>query len=612
MSETRHLNGDHGIIHYEGLSKEQERSIREHYYQRSTDSQKSYESKHTQYYNLSHYDPEQASQTPHQKGQKLNRVRSVLRSIFGSRGQNYGFQKFDALARKEGVESLPQVDLRTQTTSQATVSTQTTSTQQTVAATQTTLEPRLVTKENGETVVQVPLHHALGTKYMDEGGTVCIMRIAGSGFANYRSQQKGFKGEDKEPDTEAFKAAYGEKILGDQGTLGGVWKKKKKALVTVGNTTKEKEYTEYNMSGPLALGGALDWGKTSIDSLVEYINNYGFEYFDGVFKSQEWKDADPKYNVNLLIEGHSRGAVAISVAIKKLMDKVAEKYPEDVKFARVNMIQNDPVPGPTHIINEKAEIDLRGIQGQVNTTTVCSVYTEHWFLQFTPQKVRGQTRIILNAEKHSVNMDQGDTSQQREDEVDEIRKKPLFDGMTGHAYRGSGLSELPKGIFMQEENGALARMRSFAQARKAVRETRGFKLMARAREKNINKMVKDWFYDNEYVDETETDDVYFGELRRVDTIIEKLMSDKWRLRDSDQMKKLKAAVLAAKNSRSRDLELNVRETYYNLAIDKCKGYLDNHNPTTDSGLERLDMVSEILSQFRAELYRMKNGKPFKI
>lgn len=69
--------------------------------------------------------------------------------------------------------------------------------------------------------------------------------------------------------------------------------------------------------------------------------------------------------------------------------------------------------------------------------------------------------------------------------------------MTGDAYRGSGLSELSKGIFFQSESGALVRMRSLAQARQAVKGVRGFRLMEREREKVINKMVKDWFYDNE-------------------------------------------------------------------------------------------------------------------
>ena len=472
------------------------------------------------------------------------------------------------------------------------------------------LGPRLATNEHGETVVQVPLHHALGTKYMDEGGTVCIMKIAGSGFVNYRSQQKGFKGKDREPNTLQFQQTFGEKIKGGEGK-GGVWMKKKKLYDAQGNEIIGKEYIEYNMSGPLKWGGVRDSGEYSIDNLVDYINEYGFKYFENVFQSAEWQQANPKYNVNLLIEGHSRGAVAISMAVKKLMDKVAAKYPADVGFARVNMIQNDPVPGATNLSGEKVEIDLRGTKGKVNTTTVCSVFTEHWFLQFTPQKVRGQDRIILNAEKHSVNMDQGDTSQQREDQISEIKKKPLFDGMSGDAYRGSGLSELSKGIFFQSESGALVRMRSLAQARQAVKGIRGFRLMEREREKVINKMVKDWFYDNEYVDETETDDAYFKEQQRVDTVIEKLMGDKWRLRDSQQMKELKKAVRDAQASRGKDLEPQIRESYYNVAIDKCKGYLANHNPSTDSGIARLDMVSDILSQFRAELFRLKNTKPFK-
>ena len=545
-----------GTFNYNEVSKEFTDQITTDHTQYLTDMEQDTELQQKNHmigdYTMPHYDPAalQDTRNKHERKHGLKSIRDAIRSVFSHRSQDQ-FKKYD----------------------------------------------ELVTSTEEE---KVELHHSLGTKLMANGELVMELDIAGSGFKHFRSQQKGFKGKDIPSDSENFKKTIGERIFGKDK---GIFMKKKKVKDQDGQT---KEMKRFNMSGP----GGLDFGDFNTDEIKNHIIVLGSNYFINTFNDERWK-ANP-VNVNLNIQGHSRGAVATAEAVKFLLEFVQEKFPQYKDYVKINMIQHDPVPGGDNLTGEKVAIDMRGVKDMTNSTTVCSLYTEHTVLQFTPQEVRGQQRIILCNEHHSVGMDEGDASQKDVNGKQVVHRKALFDSKTGEAYRGSGVAELDKAVFMEDEHGVLVRMRSYAQAMQVINYSLKGKINEHGRKSVIEHMVKNWFIDNEYVDETETDEEFAEETIRVDAIIDELfdMDEK----DSTLMEVLKSSIMGVKNGRSRFIDngeypsAHAKEmmmTMYEGAIRHCKEYMEQKNPYTPTGQKRLEMVSDILSQYRAEKKRME-------
>ena len=73
----------------------------------------------------------------------------------------------------------------------------------------------------------------------------------------------------------------------------------------------------------------------------------------------------------------------------------------------------------------------------------------------------------------------------------------MFDSKTGVAYRGDGLNELPGGLFFKDENGALIRMRSYAEAVKVLNTVLGTSAFQHRRHSVMRQAIKNWFIDNE-------------------------------------------------------------------------------------------------------------------
>ena len=355
------------------------------------------------------------------------------------------------------------------------------------------------------------------------------------------------------------------------------------------------------------MGGAHDGGDYSIENIQNYVFNYGQEYFRNIFTNKDWQK-NPE-DVYLNIQGHSRGGVAVSLGVKRLMEWVQTQYPDFLPYAKFNLIQHDPVPGADVISDEKVKVDLRSkIGAAINATTFLSIQTEHYVLQFTPQEVRGQNRIILSAGMHSVGLSQGDDSQLDASGKQKVHRSALFDAKTKQAYRGSGVSEMPKGVFLQDRNGALLRMRSLSHAFHIVKDMREDVYSQRSRNTVTMRMIKNWFIDNEYVDETETEAEYLEEKAHTNETITKLLNSTWGFRDSSLMKKVKQSIREMQKARSnKELDADARIAVYDSVIKACKDYMEGRDPSTASGRERLAMVGDILSQMRAEKKRFSEG-----
>ncbi len=529
------------------LTKEIEKSTEEYYSDKNTDLRE--KTRKQESYTVPEYDPNAPENmlTEHERKYGLKSIRDTIRDVFKSYRSQDVFDKYDA-----------------------------------------------ITGKTVEAERKVPLHHALGTKLTANGERVLKIDCAGSGFTYFRSQHKGFKGKGKAPDSDLFRKVFGDKIAGR--FKKGIFKKER-------TLDDGKKLERYNLSGP----HGLDAGDFTVSDIRNYVFHLGADYLKKAFTDSGWSGANPPPMLNINIQGHSRGGVAVSLGIKDLMQWIEGSYPQFKDRIKINMLLLDPVPGADNFTGDK--VDLREFSDQVNATTICSMYTEHNVLQFTPQEVRGQARIILGNEKHSVRMDSADASQKDANGEIKVHKMAYFDSKTGEAYRGSGLAELPKGVFMQDENGILVRMRSYAQARQIHRTVRAGNKSELARANVIDTMLKNWFIDNEYVDETETDTEYAEEKVRVNGVMESLLDNSWAGRDSDEMKAVKDGIREVQAARvNADLSKEEKEAVYVNAIVSCKIYMLKKNPDTPSGKERMDKVSDILSQFRAELSRIKNNQ----
>lgn len=511
------------------------------------------ETKRQKYYYVEKHDAGKTGTLAHEKKYGLRAIRDAIKRFFGFKSKDV-FAEYDKLASSEKEEDR-----------------------------------------------KLELHHSLGTKLMDEGQNVMEIDVGGSGYYAFRKSHAGFFDKKMDTDSEHFKKTFGKKI--DKAKKGGVFKKVKKTKVN----GQERSFARYNISGPLSMKGLVDGGDFSINYIVGYVNSLSRDYISNVINSEEWK-ANPS-TINLNLQAHSRGAVGTTVGIQVLMDWVKNKAPEALDYLKINYLQYDPVPGPDTMSSRNIKSDFREFSKNVNVTTITSTYVDHAAF-FTPMHVRGQNRLIVQANNHSVGLADMDITQKDAMGNQKLHRKALIDPKTKQAYRGSGMNELPNAVFLQDANGTLVRMRSFAQAYHIIKDSRNAAKLQGARADVVNRMIKEWFIDNEFVDETETDEEYFEEKKRVDEVMDTLLEHKRIQKDSDLMVKVKDTLRDVKEARTNtEMTDKRRRQIYRDAIDACKAYMEDRNPSTNIGKERLAMVGDVLSQLRAEIHRINNSMP---
>ncbi len=460
-----------------------------------------------------------------------------------------------------------------------------------------------VSLENKE-AKQVKIHHALGTKLANQGQEVIEIDCAGSTFKQFRKDHKGFKGKGKQRKGKRFEDAYGTDYMTGEFSQKGILLKSKVL-------ENDKEIPRYNIQGP----GLFNATTTDFD--IKGIGGYVFDltsrYIKKFTDSKEWQQNPTVININ--IQGHSRGGVGETVGIKRLYDWIEKTFPDSSpekaefkKYIKVNMIQHDPVAG-YDAADKYHTHDLRGKDGKpiegLNTTTIYSMHTEHEKF-FTPANIRGQKRIILMADKHGVGLDAIDTSQKMVDGDKKFHRPVLFDSKTGEAYRGSGLNELPKGVFIRDENGAIVRMRSYAEAERVFSRVIKNTKSQKDRHKVILESVKQWFIDNDYVDETMTQNeaCMMGLAIRDRSNPSSAMSVIHNAAFKNDMQ-LQAVIAMIDEAETKE---HLGNNDYNTLLhdlepvnDAIKQYMEETKLNSEIARKKVSALSEILSLYRAEL-----------
>ena len=461
-----------------------------------------------------------------------------------------------------------------------------------------------MTKERQE----VDIHYDYGMRLADNGEHVVEIDCAGSEFKQFRNEYKGFHGKAKEKNPSRIKRVYGEAYKDDLRDAEGMYKKTMVSKVG-------EFFHRYMIPGP----GAMDAGSDfTMDNIAEHVYNLGFNYAASILRSKEWIENPTRININL--RGHSRGGVGETLGIQKIMENLERNFgagtpfPVDYKkFVKINIIELDPVPGIDSVQDKYHKADLRSPDGSpnplLNTTSVYSVHTEHNVF-FKPMNVRGQSRIIMMADKHGVGLDSIDVSQREVEGDKKYHDIPFFDSKTGEAYRGDGLNELPKGLFFRDENGAIVRMRTFAEAVKVFDKVIAGSHMQHRRHAVLRTVMKNWFIDNEYVDETMTEKEIqkmwadMNDYTNPNCAYKTLFPDEEE-KDSKEMKAVKSALSGVYLMKPDDPE-EERISCYQAAIAACKEYMEKKNPSTEQGKKRLYAVSEYLTMMRIELDRILN------
>ena len=349
---------------------------------------------------------------------------------------------------------------------------------------------------------RVNIHHSRGNAQLSKGEPVLEIDIAGSGFAQTRKEYHGninwqSYGRDegqKDPEFAAFlDQEYGRTIDGKKHV------RQKTTSVTLENGTQMQK-NRLNIAGPNALNTSGD--EYNINNTREYATSKVVDFLDPILKDYaRQKKADPNAelkDIHVNITGHSRGGVAAGETVRLAYDwlKGQEQYRDVAEHVKFDLIQRDPVPGYGDY-TEHGNLDLSDIPG-LESTVVYSMSQQHYDKVFKPQKVEGADRIIFGVMSHNVDLDGVDLSQAGFEEDGMAHKRGFYDAATGEFYRGSGMSELPKGLYFTDENLNLLRVDSFSQIDKlADAAFEGNDGLQKRRLNVLKSAAKDWFVRND-------------------------------------------------------------------------------------------------------------------
>lgn len=374
-----------------------------------------------------------------------------------------------------------------------------------------------------EKKVKLDLHASRGTSYaLDNKEDTLTFDIGGSGSTemqrfsacnliavgeDYPMKKRGFFGRifssvynffgrvtrlyDPVPTKEydkiaAHNLAEYEKAYGKQVTLitNGKTKKfqhiRKKESVDKNGTVK----TRYNLAGPLAAGGLLNFGEHATDKLEEYVLSLGSQWLAPKLAEMMNQPEEMWKDVHVMITGHSRGGVASSLAAMRLNQWIYDNYPESLaKRVKFNITLQDPVPGKgsRYGLRERMDINTqksfdadgkeikagsktkpkyRSLEGQQESTVIYCLRSGHSHF-FTPQHVDGAKRIIISPVPHRYAMNPFVETDTNKNNTKKSKRKAYVDPNTMSAYRNSGLNDMPEGFYFSDENFTLYKVNSY-------------------------------------------------------------------------------------------------------------------------------------------------------
>ena len=376
----------------------------------------------------------------------------------------------------------------------------------------------------------VALHHASGSKLAMEGEDVIEFNLAGSGYMNYRLPHKGISGYGSADDfkeekkarwynknklltwtklakTESSIEEYNDANIEQNKKIEEIYGKKleyslkgrkmnhirKKESVNVKGAGK----TRFYLRGP----NTSNTGKYSEDNLEEYILELGKQTLKNKLETWDWMDEEElkkEKPVNIIIQGHSRGAVASGLGAMRLKKWISDKYPSLLHKVRFQLIQYDPVPGDNEYFGNNAKIDHTGEKSKksdymplgddAETTVVYSLHTQYPML-FTPQYVKNAKRIILTAADHGSGLSKTDETQ------DKVTRATYLAEKNGQieAFRSSGLNELDEGVYIADDKNNLIKIRSLEEYDALAKTLLSGLKSQESRHTVIRKAVAAWF-----------------------------------------------------------------------------------------------------------------------
>ena len=347
---------------------------------------------------------------------------------------------------------------------------------------------------------KVPLHHSVGTKKAAAGSYVFEVDFAGTSFTQTHRDHHGLDG------------WYGKlaKEGGNDPKLRELLDMEYGPLVDGRTHVREKETEIKTESGQVITKKRLTLSGPNTTDTGEYSiadnTNYATEKLKGYITSavndyREKLKADPNAelpDIHILITGHSRGAVAAGETARELghWANYLAGFGDLAKYIKITPILRDPVPGRPGY-DAHAENNLSGIPG-MNSTVFYSLSQEHYDYFFEPQLIRGADRIVFGVMPHSTALDGADLSQMAFADDAMAHKRGFYDASTGEFYRGSGLSELPKGLFFTDERQNLIRVDSWSQVDKLADAVYEDGKGRQPRRLNIvRKAAQDWFIRND-------------------------------------------------------------------------------------------------------------------
>ncbi len=459
---------------------------------------------------------------------------------------------------------------------------------------------------------RVTIHHSLGNKYMEKGEEVLEIDFAGSGFREARREYNGFHGKTFSDGTkstdDSILRQFGERVNKPNSTKKYKHIRKKKTPVqTKDGKTMIKQ--RYSIAGPTPdlwlKPGAFNWGEYSIENTRVYGKNFVAQFLTPIFNKCISEGRVPD-DIHINLTGHSRGAVSAGESVKLMRQWVeefenthlgAEGFGDKVKF---NLILRDPVPG---IFTKwfHGSIDLRNVPN-LNTTLFCSMAQEHTNMAFPLQNVRGAKRIIIGTTEHGMELGSTDSSQVLEKGDGKAHLAGFYDSETGEYFRGSGLTEIPDGVYIADDNYNLIRVTSYSQLGKVIDSVYAGK-SKQGRVDVIHNMVRNWFLDNElqmsFVDEDALEKATENNREVQDKILNS---------DNKRLKELQAIIRETKQLRDDDTISNELKIKQNEKIIKaCRAYMKKTKipATKKDSVYRMNLVSDLIS------FTMRENNHFK-
>ena len=387
-------------------------------------------------------------------------------------------------------------------------------------------EIRLSSEETDRTV---PLHGSAGRHLAEKGEYVLELNIAGSGFTEFRKMEHNMtgkhtftaepvqdirtarithiNGEVPDPDSPDFlrrrtdnaslgkmlDAIYGERYRDPEGKMSEYIRTK----------TTEEGIEKVFIPGPEDLDTFMRDKKRSMDSARHNALKFAQDFLTKKFQEIESGEIE-KAPINILMQGHSRGGVAIGESLQMIESWVNQNYPRYRELVNYRLTQFDPVPGAGSYLNHKdldleaggrisdglgtAERENSAPFSRVRTTVMYSMKSTEDFAHkwgFDPQFVKGAGRIIISPECHSLHLGTADNSQK-----DGLSKIAFTLAETGEVYRGSGLNDLPDGVYLCDENHTLIKCDDLEKVKEVMQKVAGRELGQHTRIDTVTEAAK--------------------------------------------------------------------------------------------------------------------------